>query len=185
MIDDALADAKSRMSKAVEALKRELAAIRTGRANPALVDHIRVDYYGTLTPLNQLASVHIPEARVIVIQPWDRQALSAIEKAIQRSDIGINPSNDGQVIRLVLPQLTEERRRDLTKLVRKRVEEGRVAVRNIRRDVADELRSLERSKEISEDAYRHALEQLQKLTDNFIADIDRLGQEKEAEVMAV
>lgn len=185
MIEDALADAKSRMSKAVEALRRELAAIRTGRANPALVDHIRVDYYGTPTPINQLASIHIPEARIIVIQPWDRQALSAIEKAIQRSDIGINPSNDGQVIRLVLPQLTEERRRDLTKLVRKRVEEGRVAVRNIRRDVADELRSLEKSKEISEDAHRHALEQLQKLTDNFIADLDRLGHEKEAEVMAV
>lgn len=185
MIEDVLDDAKTRMGKAVEALRRELAAIRTGRANPGLVEHLRVDYYGTPTPLNQLASIHIPEARIIAIQPWDRQALPAIEKAIQRSDLGVNPSSDGQIIRLVLPPLSEERRRELTKLVRRRVEEGRVAVRNIRRDGADELRTRERNKEISQDAYHHALEQLQKLTDAFIADIDRLGHEKEAEVMAV
>lgn len=183
--EDALNDARSRMSKAVEVLKRELATIRTGRANPGLVEHLTVDYYGTPTPLNQIATVIVPEARLITIQPWDRQAISAIEKAIQRSDLGLTPSNDGNVIRLVLPQLTEERRRDLTKLVRRKVEEGRVAVRNIRRDCAEELRRREKAKEVSEDEHRRAQEQLEKLTQQFIADVDRVGQEKETEVMEV
>jgi len=185
MIEDVLADAQNRMAKAVEVLRRELSAIRTGRASPGLVENLKVEYYGTTLPLNQLASITVPEARLIVIQPWDRQALGAIEKAILKSELGLNPVNDGQVIRLVLPPLTEERRRELIKLVRRRVEEGRVAVRNVRRDCAEELRKLEGEKKASEDEYRRALDRLQKLTDRFVADVDRLGQAKEAEVMEV
>ena len=185
MIDDAMADAKDRMRKAVEALRKDLATIRTGRAHPGLVEHLRVDYYGAPTPLNQLATVSVPEPRLLTIQPWDRQALAAIEKAIQKSDLGLNPSNDGTVIRLVIPQLTDERRRELAKVVHKKVEEGRVAVRNVRRDCHDELRRLQREKQISEDAQYRGQEQLQKLTDDFIQEIDRVGEEKEAGLLAV
>lgn len=185
MIDDAMADAKDRMRKAVEALRKDLATIRTGRAHPGLVEHLRVDYYGAPTPLNQLATVSVPEPRLLTIQPWDRQALAAIEKAIQKSDLGLNPSNDGSIIRLVIPQLTDERRRELAKVVRKKVEEGRVAVRNVRRDCHDELRRLQREKQISEDAQYRGQDQLQKLTDDFIQEIDRVGEEKEADLLAV
>src|SRR3989304_2539381 len=150
MIDDALADAENRMQKAVEALRRELASIRGGRARTSLVDHVKVEHYGSIMPLNQLATVSVPEPRLLTIQPWDRQALAAIEKAIQKSDLGLNPSNDGSIIRLVIPQLTDERRRELAKVVRKKVEEGRVAVRNVRRDCHDELRRLQKEKQISE-----------------------------------
>ncbi len=185
MIDDAMADAKDRMRKAVEALRKDLATIRTGRAHPGLVEHLRVDYYGAPTPLNQLATVSVPEPRLLTIQPWDRQALAAIEKAIQKSDLGLNPSNDGSIIRLVIPHLTDERRRELAKVVRKKVEDGRVAVRNVRRDCHDELRRLQREKQISEDAQYRGQEQLQKLTDDLIQEIDRVGEEKEAELLAV
>lgn len=185
MIEEALAAAKGRMAKAVEALRRELATFRTGRASPALVENLRVDYYDTPTPLKQLATISTPEARLITIQPWDRQSLKAIEKAIQQSDLGLNPTNDGVVIRLVIPQLTEERRKELAKLVRKRVEEGRVAVRNIRRDAHEELRRLERDKEVSEDDRFRAEHELQKITDGFIEEIDKVGEEKEAELLAV
>jgi ribosome recycling factor len=185
MIDDALADAKDRMRKAVEALRKDLATIRTGRAHPGLVEHLRVDYYGAPTPLNQLATVSVPEPRLLTIQPWDRQSLAAIEKAIQKSDLGLNPSNDGSIIRLVIPQLTDERRRELAKVVHKKVEEGRVAVRNVRRDCHDELRRLQREKQISEDAQYRGQDQLQKLTDEFIQEIDRVGEEKEADLLAV
>jgi ribosome recycling factor len=185
MIEETLADAEDRMKKAVGALKRELATIRTGRAQPSLVDHVRVDYYGTPTPLNQLATVSAPEARLLTIQPWDRQSLGTIEKAIQKSDLGLNPTNDGQIIRLVIPQLTEERRKELVKLVHRRVEEGRVAVRNVRRDCLEQLRRLEKEKEISEDDDRRAQERLQKLTDQFVKDIDGLGHEKEEELLEV
>ena len=185
MIDDVLADAKDRMGKAVEALRKELATIRTGRAHPGLIEHLRVDYYGAPTPLNQLATISVPEPRLLVIQPWDRQSLGNIEKAIHKADLGLNPINDGNVIRLVIPQLTEERRKDLAKVVRKKVEEGRVAVRNVRRDRHDELRRLQRDKEISEDAQYLAQEELQKLTDGFIQEIERVGEEKEAELLAV
>src|SRR3972149_6984128 len=174
MIEETLDDAEDRMKKAVEALKRELATIRTGRARPSLVDHLRVDYYGTPTPLNQLATVSAPEARPPTTQPWDRKSLGAIEKAIQKSDLGLNPSNDGQIIRLVIPQLTEERRKELVKLVHRRVEEGRVAVRNVRRDCLEHLRRLEKDKEISEDDDRRAQERLQKLTDQYIKDVDEI-----------
>jgi ribosome recycling factor len=185
MIEESLTDAEERMKKAVEALKRELATIRTGRAQTSLVDHLRVDYYGTPTPLNQLATVSAPEARLLTIQPWDRQALTAIEKAIQKSDLGLNPSNDGQIIRLIIPQLTEDRRRELVKLVHRRVEEGRVAARNVRRDCLEHLRRMEKDKEISEDDERKAQERLQKLTDQYIKDIDETGHQKEEELLEV
>jgi ribosome recycling factor len=185
MIDDVLADAKDRMGKAVEALRKELATIRTGRAHPGLIEHLRVDYYGAPTPLNQLATINVPEPRLLTIQPWDQQSLGAIEKAILKSDLGLNPSNDGNIIRLVIPQLTEERRKELAKVVRKKVEEGRVAVRNVRRDRHDELRRLQREKEISEDAQYLAQEELQKLTDGFIQEVERVGEEKETDLLAV
>jgi ribosome recycling factor len=185
MIDDVLADAKDRMGKAVEALRKELATIRTGRAHPGLIEHLRVDYYGAPTPLNQLATIGVPEPRLLTIQPWDRQSLGDIEKAIHKADLGLNPINDGNIIRLVIPQLTEERRKELVKVVRKKVEEGRVAVRNVRRDRHDELRRLQREKDISEDAQYGAQEELQKLTDGFIEEIERVGEEKEAELLAV
>jgi len=185
MIDDVFNDAKDRMTKAVEALRRELATIRTGRAHPGLVEHLHVDYYGTPTPLNQIASINVPEPRLLVIQPWDRQAMGAIEKAILKSDLSLTPTNDGTVIRLSIPQLTEERRRELAKVVRKKVEEGRVEVRNIRRDGHEELRRLQREKLIPEDDQYRGQEKLQKLTDDFVQQIDRLGEEKEAELLAV
>ena len=185
MIDDALLDATDRMEKAADALRRGLATIRTGRASPALVEHLRVDYYGTETPLNQLATISTPEARLIVIQPWDKASIGAVEKAILKSDIGLNPSNDGTVIRLAIPQLTEERRRDIAKQVRKRVEEARVEVRNIRRDCHDQIRKLEHDHEISQDDLHRAENELQKLTDDSVKGIDKVGQEKEGEVLAV
>ena len=185
MIGETLADAEDRMAKAVEALRRELATVRTGRANPALVDHLKVDYYGTPTPLKQLASVMVPEARLLTIQPWDKGSLTAIEKAIQKSDLGLNPTNDGSLIRLAIPPLTEERRRELVRMVHKKVEEGRVAIRNIRRDAHSMLRDLLHDKEISEDQEHNAQEELQKVTDRFIAEADRVGQEKEEELLEV
>ncbi len=185
MIDDELLDATDRMEKAVDALRRDLATIRTGRASPAIVEHLQVDYYGTPTPLNQLATISTPEARLIVIQPWDRGSIGAVEKAILKSDIGLNPSNDGTVIRLAIPQLTEERRREIAKQVRKRVEDARVAVRNIRRDCHDHIRRLERDREISQDDLHRAETELQKLTDDQVKDIDKVGHEKEEEVLAV
>lgn len=182
-VQQVLNDARERMGKAVEALSRELATIRTGRATPGLVEHIKVDYYGTPTPLNQLASITVPEARLIVIQPWDRGALGAVEKAILKSDLGLTPNNDGTVIRLVIPPLTEERRRELVKHVRRRVEEGRVAVRNIRRDCHDQLRRMEHQHQISQDELHRAENDLQKLTDERIKEIDKLGQDKETELL--
>jgi len=185
MIEETLADAEQRMGKAIEALRRELATIRTGRAQPALVEHLRVDYYGTPTPLNQLASIAAPEARLLTIQPWDKGSMGAIERAIQTSDLGLNPTNDGNVIRLVIPQLTEERRKELVKVVHRKVEEGRVAVRNVRRDCLEELRRLQRDKEVSEDEERRAQDQLQKLTNRFVAEADQVGREKEQELLEV
>jgi ribosome recycling factor len=185
MIDDVFNAAQDRMTKAVEALRRELATIRTGRAHPGLVEHLRVDYYGVPTPLNQLATVAVPDPRLLTIQPWDRQAMGAIEKAILKSDLSLTPTNDGALIRLSIPQLTEERRRELAKVVHKKVEEARVEVRNIRRDGHDELRRLQREKLISEDDQYRGQEKLQKLTDDFVHQVERLGEEKEAELLAV
>jgi ribosome recycling factor len=185
MIDATMTDAEERMGKAVEALRRELATIRTGRASPGLVEHLRVDYYDTPTPLQQLASIAVPEARLLTIQPWDKGALEAIEKAIQRSDLGLNPSNDGTIIRLSIPQLTEERRKELVRVVHKKVEEGRVAIRNVRRDGHEMLRDLMREKEISEDDEHRAQEHLQKITDRFVGEADEVGEEKEQELLEV
>lgn len=185
MIDETLADAETRMGKAVDALRRDLATVRTGRASPGLVEHLHVDYYGTSTPLNQLASIAVPEARLLAIQPWDKGSLDAIEKAIQKSNLGLNPSNDGTIIRLVIPQLTEDRRKDLVRVVHKKVEDGRVAIRNVRRDAHEMLRDLQREKEISEDEEHRAQEQLQKVTDRFVGEADAVGQEKERELLEV
>lgn len=180
-----LASAEDRMKKTIEALRRELATIRTGRANPALVDHVRVDYYGTPTPISQMASVSAPDARQLLISPWDRSTLSAIERAIQKSDLGLMPSNDGTVIRLQIPQLTAERRKDLVKSVKKKVEEGKVALRNVRRDASDELKSMEKNKQLAEDEHRRLADQLQKLTDRYIGEVEKVGQSKEQELMEV
>ena len=185
MIDETHADAEQRMGKAVDALKRELSTVRTGRANPALLEHLRVDYYGTPTPLQQLATVMVPEARMLTIQPWDKGSMEAIEKAIQRSDLGLTPSNDGEIIRLVIPQLTEDRRKELVRVVHKKVEDARVAIRNVRRDAHEMLRDLQREKEISEDDEKRAQERLQKITDRFVAKADATGEEKEQELLEV
>ncbi len=185
MIDDILSETSTKMAKTIEAMRRELATIRTGRAIPALVDHIKVDYHGVPTPLNQIATISAPEARLLLIQPWDRHALSSIEKAILKSELGLNPSNDGNVIRLRIPQLTEERRRELVRVVRKRAEENRVALRNIRRSALEEFRELEQKKEISQDEQKRAQERLQELTDSFIEEVDRAGRDKEAELLEV
>lgn len=185
MVDDLFGDAERRMQKAVEALKQDIAAIRTGRASASLVDRITIDYYGTPTPVNQLATITTPEARLLVIQPWDRKLLTDIEKAIQKSDLGINPSNDGQVIRLAIPQLNEERRREMVKTLHKKLDEHKVAVRNVRRDVHDRLRDREKKKEITEDELKRSAERLQKLTDRFIDEMDKVGKTKELEILEV
>lgn len=180
-----LSDANGRMGKAIEVLKRELSTIRTGRASPSLVENIQVNYYGTPTPLNQLATISVPEARLILIQPWDKGALVGIERSLISSDIGLNPSNDGNVIRIPIPPLSEDRRRELVRLLGRRIEGGKVAVRNVRRDALDQLRSLERSKQISQDENHNAQEDLQNITDAQIDEIDHLSQAKEAEIMQV
>jgi ribosome recycling factor len=185
MADDVFADVEHRMAKAVEALQRELQAIRTGRATPALVERLLVDYYGTPTPLQQIAAIHATDARTLTIQPWDRKALGDIEKAIQKSDLGINPTNDGQVVRLAMPPLTEERRKDLVKVLHKKVDEGKVAVRNCRRDAHDRLREQEKNKDISSDDLKRGTDRLQKLTDRFTEEMEKVGHAKEAEILAV
>jgi ribosome recycling factor len=185
MIDDALRDAEHRMQSAITALDRELDTVRTGRARPALVETLKVEYYGSPTPLNQVATINAPEPRMITIQPWDKTQLGAIEKAIQKSDLGLNPTNDGNIIRLVIPALTEDRRKDLVKVVHKKTEDGRVAVRNVRRDALEELRKLQHDKQVSEDEERRAQERLQKLTDKYVAEIEKHGQAKEQELLEV
>jgi len=185
MVKDVLSEVEARMAKAVEVLRDDLVTIRTGRASPALVERLMVDYYGTPTPLKQLATISAPEPRLLTIRPWDPSVLSAIEKAILKSDLGLTPSNDGHIIRLVIPRLTEERRRDLVRLVGRRVEEARVAVRNCRRDGLSDLRELEKEKLISEDDFYRGRDELQKLTDRFIEQINEIGKKKEAEIMEV
>jgi ribosome recycling factor len=181
---EVLASSEDRMKKAVANLAREFQTIRTGRANPALLDRVEVDYYGTPTPLKSLANISTPDGRSLMIQPYDKSSLKAIEQGIHKSDLGLTPNNDGSVIRINIPALTEERRKELTKLVRKFAEESRVAIRNIRRDGADELKKLKES-HISEDEIKRQEEALQKLTDKYIKEIDKVTQDKEAEVMEV
>lgn len=185
MIKDIIKDAEERMKKSIEHLSKDLASMRAGRANPAMVERVSVDYYGTPTPINQLANVTVPEARLLVIQPWDKSMIADIEKAIMRSDLGITPSNDGNVIRLAVPQLTEERRKELAKVVKKRVEEARVAVRNIRREANDMLKSSEKDKLISEDENKKGADEIQKLTDKYVKNVDAVLQAKEKEIMEV
>ncbi len=185
MIQDVLADAEDRMGKAMEALRRDLSTIRTGRASPSLVERLTVEYYGTPTPLNQLAGISVPEPRLLVIQPWDRGTMGAIEKAIQKSELGLNPSNDGQVIRIAIPALTEERRKQLVKLVHSHVEDGKVAVRNIRRDAMGHVRELWNERMISEDDERRAQHQVDDLTKRFTDEADKIGKAKEREVLEV
>jgi len=173
------------MEAAIESLRADLAAIRTGRAAPALLDKVRVDYYGTPTPLQQVAGISVPEPNQLLIRPWERSTLNAIQKAILASDLGLTPNNDGQVIRLVIPSLTEERRRDLVKQVQRRVEEGRVAIRNIRRDSLSDVKDLENEKEITEDDFFDARDRLQKMTDELIKRLEDVGREKEQEILQV
>jgi len=185
MSNEILADADHKMARAVEAMERDLQGMRTGRASTALVERLHVEYYGTSTPLNQLAGISVPEPHQIVIQPWDRGVLGAIEKAILKSDIGLMPNVDGTVVRLNIPPLTEERRRDMVKVVHKRMEEARVEVRNLRRDGADHIKREERDGAVGTDDSHRQLETLQKTTDRHIADVDRLGMVKEQEILEV
>src|SRR5213078_2860237 len=185
MTADICDEAELRMKKAVEALRQDLAAIRTGRASSALVERINVDYYGAPTPINQICQISVPEARLIVIQPYERRLLIDIEKAIQKSDLGINPNNDGQVIRLNIPPLNEERRREMVKTLHKKLDEHKVAIRNIRRDVHDKLRDREKKKEISEDELKRSEDRLKKLTDRFTDEMEKVGKTKELEVLEV
>jgi ribosome recycling factor len=180
-----ITSADLQLSRAVDAMERDFQAFRTGRASTALVERLTVDYYGTQTPLNQLAGISVPEAHQIVIQPWDRGVLGAIEKAIQKSDIGLMPNVDGTVVRLNIPPLTEDRRKDLVKSVHRRMEEARVEIRNLRRDAADELKKEERDGTVGTDESHRQLEQLQKTTDRWIGEVDRVGASKEQEVMEV
>ncbi|NMC53458.1 MAG: ribosome recycling factor [Chloroflexi bacterium] len=185
MIKETLKDAETRMQGAIDALEEDLATIRTGRATPALIEKMPVDYYGAPTPLQQLATISVPEARSLMIRPFDPTTIKHIERAILASDLGLTPNNDGKVIRLNLPPLTEERRRDLAKVVHNRTEEARVAARNVRRDIVKDLRDFEKEKMISEDDMKRAEEELQKLTDKMIALIDQAGERKQKEVMEV
>jgi len=184
-VESLLKHAEERMEHSIDHLKHDLGGFRTGRANPTLLERIHVDYYGTPTPLTQVANVSVPEARQLLIQPWDRSMLQTIEKAIQKSDLGINPQNDGQVIRLNLPPLTEERRKDLIKQVHKRVEEGRVAVRNVRRDVIEHLRQMQKNKQISEDDLKRFEQQVDKITHKYIELADKAQAAKEQELMEI
>ena len=183
--DEVLDDTSSRMEKSVAALERELATIRTGRASPRLVEGLLVDYYGVPTPLNQIASITVPEARLLMIQPWDKSAMKEVEKSIMRSDLGLNPNNDGNVIRISIPALTEDRRRDLVRLVGRKVEDGHVAVRNIRRSGVESFRSMQRGKDLSEDESRTGQSDLQELTNLYIGQMDEMKKLKEQEVMEV
>ncbi|MBS1861776.1 MAG: ribosome recycling factor [Actinobacteria bacterium] len=185
MTDELLADAKERMAKSVESSRGELATVRTGRASPHLLDRIQVDYYGAQTPLKQLANVAASDARLLTVTPFDKSAIGAIEKSIQESDVGLTPSNDGNVIRLAIPEMTEERRREMVKVVNGVAEEGRVAIRNVRRDVMSDLRELKSEGEVGEDDERRAEATLQKQTDEAIAELDALLKGKEAEVLEV
>ncbi len=184
-IEEILKNTKERMTKSVDSLQRDLSSVRTGRASTNLVENLNVEYYGNSTPLNQLSSISVPEARTIVIQPWDKESLQEIEKSILKSDLGLTPNSDGVTIRINVPELTEERRREMVKLVGNLVEEGHVAIRNIRRDSLEKIRTLDKDKEISQDDGRRAQQELQNVTDSFISEMDSIKSQKEKEVMEV
>lgn len=185
MIDDILLDAEKKMEASVEALKRELASIRTGRASPALIDHIKVDYAGTSMPLKHIAGISVSGASMLTVQPWDPLSAANIEKAILKSNLGLMPNTNGNVIRLNIPPLTEERRQELRKLVRQRIEDSKIVIRNIRREAIDELKQMEKKKEISQDENKRAADKVQLLTDSLINSAEQAGQNKEAELMEV
>lgn len=185
MVKEIYRDVEERMAKAIAALKSDFNSVRAGRANPALLDRLNVEYYGTLTPIKQMANISAPEPRLLVIQAWDKSAVPDIEKAILKSDLGLTPNNDGTVIRLAIPQLTEERRTELVKIVRRKAEEGKVAIRNIRRDANDLIKAMQKSGELSEDEERRSQEEIQKITDRHIKLVDEQLSLKEAEIMEV
>ena len=185
MIDQVMTDVKNKMQKTLTSLIQDLSTIRTGRASPALVEHIRVDYHSVPTPINQMASITIPEARMIAIQPWDKSAMHEIEKAILKSGLGLTPTNDGTRIRLIIPQLTEERRKELIKIVHKKLEDARISMRNVRRDGIESLKQAEKNKEISQDEQNRSAEQLHKILDVFMDKIAAAGQNEEKEIMEV
>jgi ribosome recycling factor len=185
MIKDLLSETENHMKGAIEATKRELSSVRTGRASASILDRVVVEYYGTPTPLNQLANISVPEARMIVVQPWDKTSLNAVEKAIQKADLGLNPVNDGMVLRLPVPQLTEERRKELVKVVKKEAEDKRIVIRNLRRDANEKIKLLEKEGKTPEDEGKRTLEVIQKLTDKYITEIDKLLEHKEKEIMEV
>ncbi|AZB42967.1 ribosome recycling factor [Bacillus sp. FJAT-42376] len=185
MANQHINQAKDRMEKAVSAFQRELATVRAGRANASLLDKVTVDYYGAPTPVNQLASISVPEARMLIITPYDKSALGDIEKAIQKADLGLNPTNDGTIVRISIPALTEERRKELGKLVKKYAEEAKVGIRNIRRDANDDLKKAEKNGEMTEDELRGLSDQVQKLTDDYIGKLDQIAKDKEKEIMEV
>ena len=185
MVTEVISETDARMKRSLEALQRELNSVRTGRATPALVENLTIEYYGVPTPLNQIAGITVPEARMLMIQPWDKQSLKDVEKGILRSDLGLVPNNDGTVIRINIPTLTEERRRELVRLVGRKLEDGHVSVRNIRRDSLEQLRSMERDKELSQDENRRAQDQLQRVTDSYIGQMDEMREAKNVEVMEV
>ncbi|MGI6226177.1 MAG: ribosome recycling factor [Peptococcales bacterium] len=185
MIDEILLDSEERMQKTIEVLRKDFASLRAGRANPAILDKVQVDYYGVPTPINQMANISAPEPRLLVIQPWDKSIISSIEKAILKSDLGLNPSNDGTVIRIAIPQLTQERRKELVKVIKKKAEEAKVGIRNIRRDANESLKSLEKSKEISEDENKKSQDDVQKLTNKYILEVDKVLAAKEQELMEI
>lgn len=185
MFDDIFLETDERMNKVITAFQRELSSLRAGRATTALLDRIEIEYYGVMTPLNQVAGISVPEPRLLVIQPWDKKSFGDIEKAIMKSDLGLMPTSDGSVIRLAIPQLTEERRKELVKVVRKKAEENKVIVRNVRRDANESIKQLEKSGELTEDDRRRAQDDIQELTDLKIKEVDRILEAKEKEIMEV
>lgn len=185
MVDDIIKDAEVRMKKSIESLRTELAKVRTGRAHPSLLEHITVDYYGSETPLSQVASIGVEDARTLTVTPWERPMVQAVEKAIMNSDLGLNPNSAGTVIRIPMPQLTEERRRDLVKVVKNEGENTKIAIRNIRRDANSDFKMLEKEKEISEDLQRNSEEDIQKLTDQYVKQVDQVVADKEEDLMKV
>ena len=185
MIEEIIEDAKSRMGKSIDAFKQALSKIRTGRAHPSLLDHVKVDYYGSEVPLSQVANINVEDSRTLVVNPWEKQMVQAVEKAIMKSDLGLNPNTAGTVIRIPMPPLTEERRRDMVKIVRSEAEGARVAIRNIRRDANSDFKELLKEKEISEDDQRRASDRIQKLTDQYVEEVEKLVEVKEAELMEI
>jgi ribosome recycling factor len=185
MNNEIIANAEIKMKKSIEAIQKELVTIRTGHASPSLIEHLRIEYAGAVLPLIQLASISAPQANLLVVQPWDKASMSSIEKSIQKSELGLNPINDGRIIRITIPSLNEERRQELLKIVHHRIEEGKIALRNVRRDAQEELKNQEKNKEIAQDEHKLLQNQLQKITDLYTVNMEQLGKDKEKEVMAV